>query len=234
MGLPQFQLLVETKPLKSYQLTGSISLELLDQNFILLAQRAMFWSNERSLLLSDLHLGKANHFIRSGIPLPTAIHEADLGRLELLISHLPVQEVIILGDLFHSDVKEEIEGLKSLMNIYSHLKWTLVIGNHDILNQERYTNMGFKVQYRVHKPPFILQHELEIDFPQEGYQIVGHIHPGISIKGKAKQQLTLPCFYFAKQYAYLPAFGNFTGCVPLKRKVSDQAFAITSERVIPV
>jgi uncharacterized protein len=109
-----------------------------------------------------------------------------------------------------------------------------VIGNHDILNLERYTDMGFEIQYRIHKPPFILQHELELQFPQEGYQIVGHIHPGISIKGKAKQQLTLPCFYFAEQYAYLPAFGNFTGFVPLKRKVRDKAFAITSERVIPV
>jgi hypothetical protein len=35
-----------------------------------------------------------------------------------------------------------------------------------------------------------------------------HLYPGVKLKSKAKQNLSLPCFYFAEHFAILPAFSN--------------------------
>lgn len=211
---------------------GSYLFELLDQELLLLNEKAIFWANQYSLLLSDLHLGKANHFLRSGIPLPTSIHDHDLSKLEKLVDQLPVREVIILGDLFHSKVKEEFQGLKKLVHHSPKLKWTLVLGNHDVLQLDLYDDIGLITTNELIKPPFVLRHQLINGVKENYYPITGHVHPGVSIKGKARQHLVLPCFYFGQAHAYLPAFGAFTGCVPIKPHKNDRLFAITPEKVI--
>src|SRR3569623_749217 len=47
-----------------------MEVEVFVELFELLPQRAIFWKKEKMLLLADMHLGKVNHFRRSGIPAP--------------------------------------------------------------------------------------------------------------------------------------------------------------------
>ncbi|HKP31293.1 MAG TPA: hypothetical protein VJT83_01130, partial [Chitinophagaceae bacterium] len=61
----------------------------------------------------------------------------------------------------------------------------------------------------------------------------GHIHPGISISGLGRQSLKFPCYYFADQYAVMPAFSRFTGLAMIKPKEDDSVFAIVEDKVIP-
>ena len=51
---------------------------LLDQTLWLSAERAVFWEEEQSLILADLHFGKTGHFRKSGIGVPQTIYREDL------------------------------------------------------------------------------------------------------------------------------------------------------------
>ena len=50
-------------------------------------QRVLYWGAKESLILSDLHIGKAAHFQKSGIPIPKDVLTTDLERLKQLILH---------------------------------------------------------------------------------------------------------------------------------------------------
>jgi hypothetical protein len=52
--------------------------------------------------------------------------------------------------------------------------------------------------------------------------------------GKGRQSLTLPCFWFSKNQAFLPAFGVFTGFRPMKPARGDQIFAIVEGEIVPL
>ena len=47
-----------------------VSHKILDQQFWLTTERTMFWEDEKSLIVSDLHFGKTGHFRKSGIAVP--------------------------------------------------------------------------------------------------------------------------------------------------------------------
>ena len=64
------------------------------------------------------------------------------------------------------------------------------------------------------------------------YIFSGHIHPGISIRGRGRQSLRFPCFYFAKKYCVLPAFSRFTGTYNVEPKEGEKVFAIIEKDVV--
>jgi metallophosphoesterase superfamily enzyme len=66
------------------------------------------------------------------------------------------------------------------------------------------------------------------------YNFAGHIHPGVSLRGKGRQALTLPCFYFGTNQAYLPAFGKFTGLARITPCKDDRVYVVAEDKVMPV
>jgi len=68
----------------------------------------------------------------------------------------------------------------------------------------------------------------------EGYIFCGHIHPGISLTGRARQHITLPCFAFGNKQCILPSFGKFTGRVAIRNQQTDRIFAVIQNKVIAV
>jgi metallophosphoesterase superfamily enzyme len=66
------------------------------------------------------------------------------------------------------------------------------------------------------------------------YNLAGHIHPGVRMKGAGKQTITLPCFYFGKNQGFLPAFGVFTVFKRIKPEPDDKIFVIAENRIFRV
>jgi metallophosphoesterase superfamily enzyme len=64
------------------------------------------------------------------------------------------------------------------------------------------------------------------------YNFSGHLHPGVYIKGLAKQGLRLPCFHFAANCCTLPAFSRFTGVASIQKARHDKVFAIVDDKVM--
>ena len=207
------------------------------QDLVLLPQKAIFWKQKKMLLLADLHLGKAAHFRKAGIAVPGRVHGQDLQLLKELIEQWQPLEVIFLGDLFHSSYNKEWEQLESWMNEELNTQFTLIMGNHDILPSSVYQNSKLKVvENKMAVSPFLLTHQPPeaADENSAYYTLCGHIHPAVAIKGAARQQLTLPCFYFGLHYALLPAFGKFTGFYKIKPKANESVYVVLPERVIPL
>jgi len=206
--------------------------EIRGHTFSLLPQRAIHWKKHSIVLLADLHLGKINHFRKSGIPVPTKANEHNLEILIGLLQQTKPKRVICVGDLFHSHYNPEWEVFGEVVKHFQSISFELVIGNHDILSELQYQRKGIQVHDQLLIDNFIFTHHPMEEIPEQMYNLAGHIHPGVHLRGKGKQAITLPCFYFGKRQGLLPAFGMFTGLAIVKPKKEDKVFAIVEEKII--
>ncbi|MAY84938.1 MAG: metallophosphoesterase [Flavobacteriales bacterium] len=214
----------------------SESIELCGQELELLPQKAIYWKDRNTLLLADLHLGKSTHFRKHGIAVPNASKNKNWLLLHQLFRIESLREVIFLGDLFHSDYNKDWEVFGELLELYPNLKFHLVNGNHDILDERHYSKLGIEMHAEnLQLDPFILTHEpLDEEPDNELYNLAGHIHPGVRLRGKGRQSHRSACFYFGMSGGILPAFGSFTGLHTLDVKEGDRVFVIVENKVIPV
>ncbi len=195
----------------------------------LLADKAIHWPARSTVIIADLHLGKAMHFRRAGIPVPQAVEQLNLQRLHHLIEHTRPQEVLLLGDLFHSAYNSSWSAFVAVRRQHAAVRFTLVSGNHDVLEAKHYVRAGLEVLPCLDRGPFHFTHEPVIHAGH--YNLAGHIHPGIRFVGMGKQTIQLPCFFFGEHGAVLPAFGAFTGLHRMQRKERDRVFVMADGRV---
>ena len=172
-------------------------------------QRAIFWEDQKILILSDLHVGKSAHFRKHGIAVSSEILTDDLKNLENLIHHFQPEKVMIVGDLFHADYNSDLDLFKSWREKFTQ-KFILIRGNHDRLKGEIYCNLGIECEDEVLKiAPFNFVHEPKNRVENEFY-ISGHIHPGFVLRTR-NESIKLPCYGISDQQIVLPAFSKFTG-----------------------
>lgn len=202
-----------------------------EETFHLLPEKAIFWAEKQLLILADLHLGKAGHFRKSGIPVSDLVHAKDMLNLDRLIKKVRPAHVVFLGDLFHSEQNQSWPAFKHWMQSMAPLTFTLVLGNHDVLPAHEYQLSNLDVVDQLRIPPFLFTH---IPESTSLYNIAGHVHPAIRLKGKGRQSLKAPCFHFDDLRGLMPAFGAFTGTAQLQVKASDQVFVVADDQVIRV
>jgi metallophosphoesterase superfamily enzyme len=61
--------------------------------------------------------------------------------------------------------------------------------------------------------------------------LAGHLHPCLTLGGRAGDRLRLPCFHFRAGLGVLPAFGSFTGMHPVACAAGDRVFLVADDRV---
>lgn len=213
---------------------GLYSFSFRGQTLILHPQKAIFWKEKSRLLLADVHLGKAGHFRKVGIPVPQAVAQQTLNQLEGLIETFHPQELWVLGDLFHSRHNYEWPLWSEFVQKHPEVAFSLIPGNHDRFISPDTPNPYVILDKEVIDPPFIFSHE-PLDEPHDTLvNVYGHIHPAILLKGKGRQSLRLPCFWIQKRQVVLPAFGPFTGMYTIQPASNDKLFAVCEGQVIPV
>ncbi|MFT4024491.1 MAG: metallophosphoesterase, partial [Flavihumibacter sp.] len=156
-------------------------------------------------------------------------------RLEILQQGEQPLRLLIVGDFFHSTVNKEADLFARWRHDHASLHIDLVRGNHDILPADWYRQQDIRLHDNILTDgPFAFVHEWN-EYPPENkgtYFLSGHIHPGIRLRGLGRQQVILPCFYFGKKHAILPAFGGFTGLAALQPQPGDQVFVIGNKQLI--
>lgn len=184
------------------------------------------------LLIADLHFGKIEHFRKNGIALPPSAARRDITKLSMLIAKSPAKKIIFMGDLFHSDYNDAWPAFKEMIGGYPDRVFHLIVGNHDILHSELYG--GMVISYEMEVNDIVLTHE-PLDVIIDGkYNLCGHIHPGVRLRGRGMQSVRVPCFYFGKNTGILPSFGTFTGTHVLKPMKGDKVFVVQDDEVIEV
>lgn len=206
-----------------------------NNHFWLSAERCIYWEEEKTLIVSDLHFGKTGHFRKSGIAVPQNIFKEDLQRLFTQIQLYKAEKLLVVGDMFHSTANKELELFLKWRNDLPQLQIHLVKGNHDILKADWYTSANIEVhpnQLSINR--FCFAHDVEQSDCESSasFFFTGHIHPGVVINGMGRQSLRFPCFYFNHKFAILPAFSRFTGLASMDVKKNDSVFAIVEKAVI--
>jgi len=204
------------------------------EELILSKDRAIYWKAKRMLVISDMHLGKGAHFRKAGIQVPNTITATDLEKLAILIAAYQPEILLVTGDMFHHKMNSEVDTFRLWREQYPALRVILVKGNHDLLQEADYAGLSIEICLKEYLCfPFRFVHDQPKVF-DEYYNIAGHIHPGVTIYGKARQSIKLPCFYFGKTCAILPAFSVFTGLSKIHAEEGDQFYAITPGKVVAV
>ncbi len=201
----------------------------------LLPERAVYWQAKQTLLVADLHLGKTATFRQHGIPLSDDVLADDLERLERILLQTGAKHLIILGDLLHESRSLSAHTALQINRWFrqmGHLRISVVPGNHDRGLAGFTEAWGIEILGDPREEgPFALTHQPEA---RPGfYTLSGHVHP-VHILKEGKSSLRLPCFYFGRNFAILPAFGGFTGGYPVRREAEDAIFVIADDAVIAI
>ena len=197
----------------------------------LLSERAIFWEKKGMLIVADVHIGKVSHFRKNGIPVPGMAERNNLRRLSWLVLKTQPKQIIFLGDLSHSRLNKAWDQFVDFRHAYSGINMTLIRGNHDILSNQALEAADISLMDRMVSGPFLFTHDRE---ESDLYNIHGHIHPSIRLRGKGRQSLRVPCYFFGKDYGILPSFGDFTGSFTLKPVEGDALFIPTEHETLRV
>jgi DNA ligase-associated metallophosphoesterase len=206
------------------------------ERLLLLPERAIYWPAQSALIVSDLHIGKAAAFRAAGVPVPEQTTAATLNRLSQAIARTGAAAILCLGDLLHAASGRTPAALTAVENWrqkHAFCRVLLIRGNHDVRAGDPPPEWEMTC---VDEPwtygPFALRHRPAAT--PDRYTLAGHVHPAVSLNGRGRQQLTLPCFHFGPQLGLLPAFGDFTGTALVRPTAGDQVFVVAGTRVVPV
>ena len=216
-------------------MAGDIVIELRGENVVLLAERAFFWLSRQTLVVADMHLGKAVSYRSFGIPMPGGTTQADLERLSVSIRRTGARRLLLLGDLIHAKSgrsSQIIRQVESWRAGHAELEILHIRGNHDrgAGDPPLEWHMTCLDEPRVEKP-FIFRHHPEPSLA--GYTLAGHVHPAVTIRGSGRQKERLPCFLIGEHVALLPAFGSFTGAFTVKPGPRDRVYLVADGEVLP-
>lgn len=183
------------------------------ETLTLLPERALWWPARRTLLLADLHIGKAASFRAWGQPVPAGTTQRNLARLDDLIAQHAPEQLVLLGDFLHAAAARTPQVLGALADWrarHAGLAITLVRGNHDDRAGDPPDALGIAVVDEPHLVgPFACCHHPQTHATH--FVLAGHLHPVCRLHGPGRDRLRLPCFVAEPGQALLPAFGEFTG-----------------------
>lgn len=177
---------------------------------------ALYWEEQRLLVVSDLHLEKGSSYALRGVLLPPYDTIATLGRLGAVIARHDPKAVIALGDSFHDrDAHERLSPANRdvLGALQTRRDWIWISGNHDPALP---SDLGGTVANEVAIGAITFRHEPT----GAAGEIAGHLHPKarISARGRAMERR---CFATDGSRAVMPSFGAYTGGLNIR----DAAFA---------
>ena len=187
------------------------SLWLRTSRFLADLSGALFWQEQRLLVVSDLHLEKGSSFAARGVLLPPYDTVATLSRLAAVIARHDPRMVIALGDSFHDrDAHERLSApdREALSAMQARRDWIWIAGNHDPALP---SDLGGVVASEVAIGNIIFRHEPT----GASGEIAGHLHPKarVATRGRAMERR---CFACDGERAVMPAFGAYTGGLSIR------------------
>ena len=192
-------------------------------------------SNNRALIVSDLHLGFEVALRERGINIPSQ-YETILQRLVSLIKRERINVVYIVGDLKHSTVNitssewyqipKFLEALSQIVGIH------IIKGNHDGDLQEMcppdvriYPASGIKLPSKL--GPILLLHGHawpKIDDLDSTIIVTGHIHPTVKFQESIrKRSRKLPIWIVGRWNPYV-----LRNQIPLKKEDRERLVILSN------
>ncbi len=200
---------------------------------MLLPEKCVFLPESDTLLVADVHIGKAVSFRALGVPVPGGTTGETLALLTSLVRRLALRRIVFLGDFLHSarsHAPATMAAVAQWRSEHAGLELTLVRGNHDDRAGDPPAHLDIAAvdEPLMHGGLALCHHPR----PHAGaYVLAGHLHPCVNVSGRAHDWLRLPCFWFRPQVGVLPAFGAFTGMQAIRTAPGERVFAATPQQV---
>jgi DNA ligase-associated metallophosphoesterase len=177
---------------------------------------ALFWEEQRLLVVSDLHLEKGSSFAARGVLLPPFDTAVTLSRLAALIARYDPRAVIALGDSFHDrDAHGRLSApdRAAIAALQMRRDWIWIAGNHDPMLPD---DLGGEVAGELKLGPIVFRHQ-----PTGAVgEIAGHLHPKARVARRGRS-VERRCFAADGERVVMPAFGAYAGGLSIR----DAAFA---------
>lgn len=214
-----------------YNMPLGLRIKIAGEDFYACAERALYWDRKKTLLIADIHLGKADIFRAAGISIPNDIQFSDIFRLDNLLTHLKPTALLILGDMVHGSFvsNETLCSWHMIRSRHPHTRFILTQGNHD-RNSSIISSLVDEAVPKVALDNVIMSHD-QIEGENFSLNISGHVHPLYRVRSLNK---SLPAMVLNKNTLILPAFSEFTAGMKTHSKISDVWVFIDFKEVIKV
>src|SRR5438046_7010526 len=182
-----------------------------DVTFVADLSGALFWQEQRLLVVSDLHLEKGSSFAARGVLLPPYDTVATLSQLAAVIARHDPRMVIALGDSFHDRTAHErlsAPDREAMSALQARRDWIWISGNHDPALP---SDLGGVVASEVCIGPIAFRHEPT----GASGEIAGPLHPKARVATRARVT-ERRCFASDGERAVMPAFGAYTGGLSIR------------------
>lgn len=181
----------------------------------------LFWPDEETLIVADLHFEKGSSFATKQIFLPPYDTRVTLDLLGQAVDGFQPKRLIALGDSFHDQAGPDrlnSEDAHVLSRLVERLDWYWVAGNHDPALPAR---LGGHFMDDIRIGPLTFRHQpAENAAPGE---VSGHLHPCARVRRRGRS-VRRRCFVVSSKRVILPSFGAFTGGLNVRNSAFDVLF----------
>jgi hypothetical protein len=156
----------------------------------------------KAIILSDLHLGYEESLGKQGVLVPRTQFKAIIKRLDWITEHVPVEQVILNGDIKHefgTISRQEWREVLRLIEFFEkkNIKITIIKGNHDTILGPIARKKQLKEVKEARHKNILITHGDYVPEKLAPIIIMGHEHPAIILREKAKRE-KFKCFIKGK------------------------------------
>jgi DNA ligase-associated metallophosphoesterase len=199
----------------------TVGIDLAGARLVLDPAGALFWPDERILIVADLHLEKGSAFAERGVPLPPYDTRATLTLLATIVARWRPRALIALGDSLHDRRAAHRLGSverEALAELGRGRDIIWIAGNHD---PEPVPQLGGVHADELAIGPLTFRHE-----PVPGAaagEVAGHFHPVARIVRRGRG-IRRRCFAADATRLVLPALGAYAGGLNVRDPALEALF----------
>ena len=170
---------------------------------------ALWLPRERTIAISDLHLGYEGAMQEAGVAIPRRQKAVMLERLGRILDRYAPARVIVAGDFKHEfsrNLEEEWKDVQDVLDfLYERTVPVLVRGNHDNYLMQILSKKGLDLLRKFECGGFTFVHGHD-DPGVTGPLVLGHEHPAVKLRDTLGATISLPAFVVQEDLILLPAF----------------------------
>lgn len=169
---------------------------------------ALYWADQKMLIVADLHFEKGSAYARRGLHLPPYDTSSTLSVLDILLQRYRPEKTVALGDSFHDQSAADRLGtgeIEKISALTSKTDWIWIAGNHDPAPP---CEFGGNVCDQINIGSLTLRHA---PGPKGvAGEIAGHLHPAARVVSRGRN-MRRRCFVSGDDRLIMPALGAYAG-----------------------
>ena len=190
--------------------------------------RALFLEAEKTLVVADIHWGYAESHRRVGNLLPLWGNAETARRLRRLLAFYQPERMIWLGDSLHR--ASSAEAAEEFLDAHAPAEMIILCGNHD-RKWSRITADYFRLGRC-----FFHHGDRELAVEPGLTEIIGHIHPVISLGDGAGTRVKAPVMVHGRHRIILPSFSDWSSGASWNSDLTgeEKVWIISPSRIWPI